>query len=140
MASKIKIYRANKSIVLRKLKKLRNELKVTVATLSDLQTERIDTRKEGRGAPFGDNIQKCVMELVGELDVPTTMVSKILKCISKWLHNKEIDQSSFPSTATANNFADIAQVLGKYQLAEQIIQSDRWDLHGMGLQGILKNY
>ncbi|KAK2160916.1 hypothetical protein LSH36_125g07039 [Paralvinella palmiformis] len=62
----------DKYVVLRKPKNLRNELKVTVATLSDLQTESIDTRKEGRGAPFGDDIQKCVMELVGELDVPTT--------------------------------------------------------------------
>ncbi|KAK2154665.1 hypothetical protein LSH36_261g02056 [Paralvinella palmiformis] len=75
------------------------------------------------------------MELVGELDVPTTMVSKILKCISKWLHNKEIDQSSFPSTATANNFADIAQVLGKYQLAEKLYKATDgiytgWDFKG----------
>ena len=104
MASKVKIYRADKSVVFRKRKNLRNELKETVATLSDLQTERIDTRKEGRGAPFGDDIQKCVMELIGELDVPTTKTSKIIKYISKWLHNKEIDWSRLPSTATANKF------------------------------------
>ena len=46
------------------------------------------------------------MELVGELDGPTTKVSKIIKCVSKWLHNKDIDQSDLPSTATANNFVD----------------------------------
>ena len=86
------------------------------------------------------------MELVGELDGPTTKVSKIIKCVSKWLHNKDIDQSDLPSTATANNFVDLAQVLGKYQLAEQIIHSDRWDLRitriymGMELHGILKKY
>ena len=72
----------------------------------------MDTRKEGRVAPFHDNIQKCVMELVRELDVPTTKVSKIIKYVSKWLHNKVIDQSDLPSTATANYFVDIAQVLG----------------------------
>lgn len=132
LATKVKIYRADKYVVLRKLQNLKNELKETAAVLLDLQSEMIDTRKEGRGAPFRENIQKCVMELVGELDVPTTKVSKIMKCVSKWLHNKDIDQSDLPSTATANNFADIAQVLGKYQLAEQIIQSDRWDLHGDG--------
>ena len=80
------------------------------------------------GAPFRDNIKMCIMQLVGELDIPTTKVSQVLQSVSKWLYDKDIDQSELPSTATANNFVDIAQVLGKYQLAEEIIESDRWDL------------
>ena len=98
----------------------------------DLQTEHIETRKESRGAPFRDNIQKCIMQLVGELDVPTTKVSQVLQSVSKWLYDKDIDKSELPSTATANNFVDIPQVLGKYQLAEELVESDRWDLHGDG--------
>ena len=70
------------------------------------------------------------MQLVGELDVPTTKVSQVLQSVSKWLYDKDIDKSELPSTATANNFVDIA--LGKYQLAEELVESDRWDLHGDG--------
>ena len=44
---------------------LKNELKENIATLLDLQPEHIETRKESRGAPFRDNIQKCIMQLVG---------------------------------------------------------------------------
>ena len=44
------------------------------------------------------------------------------------IYDKDIDKSELPSTATANNFVDIAQILGKYQLAEEIIDSDRCDL------------
>ena len=72
------------------------------------------------------------MQLVGELDVPTTKLSKVVQSVSKWLYDKDIDKSELPSTATANNYVDIAQVLGKYQLAEELVESDRWDLHGDG--------
>ena len=106
---------------------LKNELK-----LLDLQSEHIETRKESRCAPFRDNIQKCIMQLVGELDVPTTKVSQVLQSVSKWLYDKDIDKSELPSTATAKNFVDIAKVLGKYQLAEELVESDRWDLRGDG--------
>ena len=98
----------------------------------DLQSEHIHTRKESRGAPFSDNIQKCIMQLVGELDIPTTKVSQVVQSVSKWLYDKDIDKTELPSTATANNFVDIAQVLGKYQLAEELVETDRWDLHGDG--------
>ena len=96
-----------------------------------IQSEHIETRKESRGAPFRDNIQKCIMQLVGELDVPTTKVSQVLQSVSKWLYDKDMDRSELPSTATANNFVDIAEVLGKYQLAEELVESDRWELHNL---------
>ena len=110
---------------------VKNELKENIATLLDLQSEHIQTRKESRGAPFRDNIQKCIMQLVGELDVPTIKVSQVLQSISNWLYDKDIDKTELPSTATANNFVDVAQVLGKYQLAEELVESDRWDLHNL---------
>ena len=37
--------------------------------------EHIQTRKESRDAPFRDNIQKCIMQLIGELDIPTSFPS-----------------------------------------------------------------
>ena len=111
---------------------LKNGLKENIATLLDLQSEHIQTRKESRCAPFRDNIQKCIMQLVGELDVPTTNVSQVLQSVSKWLYDKDIDKSELPSTATTKNFVDIAEDLGKYQLAEELVESDRWDLHGDG--------
>ncbi len=69
---------------------LKNELKENIATLLDLQSEHIQTRKESRCAPFRDNIQKCIMQLVGELDVPTTKVSQVLQSVSKWLYDKDV--------------------------------------------------
>ena len=130
--SQILKYRTDKHFALKQITTLKNELKENVSTLLDLQSDHIETRKESRGAPFKDNIQKCVMQLVGELDIPTTKVSQVIKSVSKWLYDKDIDKSELPSTATANNFVDIAQVLGKYQLAEELVESDRWDLHGDG--------
>lgn len=64
------------------------------------------------------------MELFRELDVPTIKISKIIQCVSKWLHDKEMNKNYLPSTAAANNFVGIAQILGKCQLAVQIIQSE----------------
>ena len=125
-------YRTDKHFALKKITTLSNELKETIATLLDLQSEHIHTRKESRGAPFSDNIQKCIMQLVGELDIPTTKVSQVVQSVSKWLYDKDIDKTELPSTATANTFVDIAQVLGKYQLAEELVETDRWDLHGDG--------
>ena len=130
--SKVIKYRTDKHFALKKITTLSNELKETIATLLDLQSEHIHTRKESRGAPFSDNIQKCIMQLVGELDIPTTKVSQVVQSVSKWLYDKDIDKTELPSTATANNFVDIAQVLGKYQLAEELVETDRWDLHGDG--------
>ena len=49
---------------------------------------------------------------VGELEVPTTKVSQVLQSVSKWLYDKDINKTALPSTATVNNFEDIAQLLG----------------------------
>ena len=86
---------------------LKNELKENIATLLDLQPEHIETRKESRGVPFRDNIQKCIMQLVGELDVPTTKVSQVLQRVSKWLYDKDMDKSKLPSTATWGCLAQV---------------------------------
>ena len=76
------------------------------------------------------------MQLVCELDVPATKVSQVLQTVSKWLYDKDINKTDLPSTAIANNFEDIAQLLGKYQFAEEITQCDRWDLPGFDFTGL----
>ena len=97
----------------------------------DLQSGRTNTRKEGRGAPFEGNVEMYVWT-GWRIDVPTTKVSQVLQSVSKWLYDKDIDICELPSTATANNFVDSVQILGKYQLAEKLVESDSWDLHGDG--------
>ena len=59
--SKLKKCRADKHIGFKKLTAVKNELKESTATLLDLQSEHIETRKESRGAPFKDNLQKSAL-------------------------------------------------------------------------------
>jgi hypothetical protein len=48
--------------------------------------------------------------------------------------------SDLPSSSTAVNMMDRAQVLSKYQVAEEVLETDRWDLHSDGTSRHQKDY
>ena len=90
----------------------------------------LETRKDERGKPFLNSIEKCVMHLMGELDVPSTKCGVLIQAVSKWIHHKNIDLKDWPSPSTCITMLDRAQVLSKLQVADRLKNCNSWDLHG----------
>jgi hypothetical protein len=116
---------------LSELKSVKNELITLQADYDLTVSNRIELRREGLGRPYIDDVEKCVMKLCCELDVPTTKVGDVIGTVCKLIFNK-VDIDSLPSASTANNMVDRAHILSKLQVAEGIMESERWDLHGDG--------
>jgi aubergine-like protein len=112
-----------------KLSEVTAELESTQAELLSLQSESINTKESNR---YIENIEKCVMELCGELDVPSSKVAPVICSVSKWIYNKIIPLTDLPASSTVINIMDRAQVLSRHQVAEEILASQNWDLHGDG--------
>jgi hypothetical protein len=72
------------------------------------------------------------MHLVGECDIAATKCAEVIQSVAKWIFEKEIPPTDLPSSSTVVNMMDRAQVLAKHQVAEEILASDRWDLHSDG--------
>ena len=102
------------------------------AQLSLLKSDAIVTRTDDRGKPYTENVEKCIMHLMGECDVPSTKCSNVIQAVSKWIFQKEVPLSQLPLSSTCVNMRDCAHVLSKYQVAETIQQSERIDLHSDG--------
>ena len=112
--------------------KLKDLLLEADAQLSLLKSDAIVTRTDDRGKPYTENVEKCIMHLMGECDVPSTKFSNVIKAVSKWIFQKEVPLSQLPSSSTCVNMMDRAHVLSKYRVAETIQQSERIDLHSDG--------
>lgn len=74
------------------------------------------------------DIEKCVMELVGECEVSSQKCAKVIQATSK-LFSSEIPLCELPSSNTVIHMMDGAQVLNSFQVAEKMLSSDRWNLH-----------
>ena len=84
------------------------------------------------GHPYSFDVEKCAMELSGELDVPTNKCSKVIQTVAKWVFGKTIKITDLPSTSTVGNMLDRAQCPSKFQVAEGIVGSEMWDSHSDG--------
>ena len=62
---------------------------------------------------YSFDIEKCDMELSGELDVPTNKCSKVIQTVAKWVFGKTISLTDLSSTSTVGNMLDRAQCLSK---------------------------
>ena len=102
------------------------------AELSLLKSDTIVTRSDDRGKPYTENVEKCVMHLMGECDVPSAKCPNVIQAVSKWMFDKDIPHAHLPSSSTCINMMDHAHVLSKYQIAETINQSEHVDLHSDG--------
>ena len=131
--TKSKLYLSNCTQLRKKLKVMTNECVVLKAELGiAMSHDDFTTHTDSPGQPFVNSLEKCVMELVGELDVPTNKCSQVIQTVGKWLFDKKIPLNQLPSASTANSMVDRAHVLSKFQVAEEIISSEKWDLHGDG--------
>ena len=97
----------------------------------DVESDRLELREDTSGHPYKKSVEKCVMELCGENDIPTTKVGNVIGVVSKWIFNKNTVES-VPSASTANRMMDRAHVLSKLQVREGISESEGWTLHGDG--------
>ena len=120
---------------------LRNKAKEDNATLAELTFELEERDKETvetrTGKRFSDNIVKCVIQLVGEAEVPANRCREVIKIVCLCLFGKDIDLHDLPSERSVLRFADQGHFLAKYHLADSVSQSDRFDYH---LDGTSKDH
>ena len=98
----------------------------------DFLSDELNTREDTLGHPFKNYIELCVMELCGELDLPTSKVGPIIKSVCKWVMHKNVNIKELPSPSTVANMVDRAAVISKLQVTEQVLGSKSWDLHADG--------
>ena len=82
---------------------------------------------------------KCVIELIGECEVPGKRCRKVIECMVRHIIGVNIPQSSIPSERSSLRFADRGHVLAKYQAAEHMMNNS-WDLHTDGTSRSHKKY
>ena len=81
----------------------------------------------------------CIMQLVGENEVPAHRCGAVLKTAAR-LFGLDIPDTQLPSQRSALRFADQGQVVGKSHVAEVLSQADHWDLHVDGTSRGGKTY
>ena len=64
--------------------------------------------------------------------MPSKNVSKVIQAMSKWMFNKKLTSSDLPCPISAFNMMDRAQVLSKYQVAEEICGVEKVYFHSDG--------
>ena len=112
--------------------RLREEIVKLNVEYMDCRDEVLVTKSDKWGTPYHENIEKCVMELVGELEVSTANASPVIACVAKWVFGKDVPLADLPKSSIATTMIDRAHVLAKIQVAEEMLNSQRWDLHSDG--------
>ena len=74
----------------------------------------------------------CVMQLVGENEVPPGRCGSVIQTVAKHVLNAVVPESHLPSMRSAERFADHGHVIGKIHIAETLLESENWDLHTDG--------
>ena len=89
---------------------------------------------------FTDSVEMRSMELVGECEVSSKRVGRVIQCVSKWLFGKKVSHKELPCSSTVLNYTDRAHVLGKYHIAEAATSTERFDLHTDGTSRDQKHF
>ena len=87
--------------------------------------------KDGTTNTFLDDIVKCVVELIGEAEVPSKRCGQVIEIVSRHMFSVDIPAKDLPSERSALRFADRGHCLAKYQLAEAM-SSTRFDIYTDG--------
>ena len=132
----VNYHKAQGRDVLREIAELKRRIVELEAELLCVNSETLETKVSDYSASnrfmYTDDVEKCVMHLVGELDIATNKCTAVIQTVSKWLQHKDISLTELPSTSTVQNMLDRAQYLSKIQVAESIFNADRWTLHSDG--------
>ena len=111
---------------------LKERIKNAESELSLLKSDHIITKSDEQGSPYLNDIEKCVMHLIGECDVSSTKCAQVISAVSHWVFNKNVDVKDLPSSSTCVNIMDRAQVLSKIQVGHSILNSKSWNYHSDG--------
>ena len=74
----------------------------------------------------------CIMQLVGENEVPPGRCGSVTQTRVRHLLNSTVPEGDLPSMRSAERFADRGHVIGKLHIAEVLLQSQNWGLHTDG--------
>lgn len=113
----------------KELKALKKHCAVIDATILSVNDEELLTRD---GFQFLESIEKTTMQLMGECEVPSKNVPKVIQAVSKWVFDKNLTSADLPCPSSAVNMMDRAHILSKYQVAEEICGEDHFDFHSDG--------
>ena len=124
-----KLYLAEKNCAKTALKDCKDTCLVLDAELNVLKSDDLATKD---GQHYTEEVQKTVMELVGEKEVSSKNCCGVIQAVAHWMFGKNIPTCDLPCPNTAVNLMDKAQVLSKFQVAESIMDASAWNLHSDG--------
>ena len=110
---------------------LRKEADNSAAQLLDLQNEeKILVTKVGNR--FTDNVCRCIIQLIGEVNIPANRCSPAIACISNCLFHTYVDMKDLPSQRTNLRYTDQGHILAKYHITDAIKSAEVFDMHNDG--------
>ena len=124
-----KLYLAEKNCAKAAHKHCKDTCLALDAELHVLKSDDLTTKD---GQPYTEEVQKTVMELVGEKEVSSKNCWGVIQAVAHWMFGKNIPTCDLPFPNTAVNWMDKAQVLSKFQVAESIMDASAWNLHSNG--------
>ena len=95
------------------------------------ESPRLQTKVDGSNK-FTPDVIRCVMELIGEAEVPGTRCGRVMKIVVRHLFSQDMPLTEFPSERTALRMSDCAHALAKNQVGEALVHSKGYDLHSDG--------
>ena len=113
----------------------KEELKISANRNQELEAELLYMKDTAKLTTRYDNnqftmeVEKCVMQLATECEVSAQKCGRVIQAVSKNIFNVDIMEKDLPSENTVINMVDRAHVLAKYQVAEEMSESEQWDYH-----------
>ena len=112
-----------------KFKCLKKEMSEESSIRDDTESPRLQTKVDGSNKFTPDGIRCCVMELIGEAEVPGTRCGRVMKIVVRHLFSQDMPLKEFPSERRALRMSDCAHALAKNQVGEALVHSKGYDLH-----------
>ncbi|XP_064636439.1 uncharacterized protein LOC135493239 isoform X1 [Lineus longissimus] len=124
-------FRSNKSTLKAEITKLKSECDAYIIKIEDLEAIAGSNRKlvTKSGTVYSNEIVKCIIQLIGEVNIPAGRCAPAIKCIANCLFDCKVEMKDLPSIRTTGRFADRGHVLAKYHVTDSILQNDRYDMH-----------
>ena len=124
-----KLYLAEKNCAKAALKHCKDTCLALDAELHVLKSDDLATKD---GQQYTEEVQKTVLEMVGEKEVSSKNCCGVIQAVAHWMFGKNILACDLLCPNTAVNLMDKAHVLSKFQVAASIMDASAWKLHSDG--------
>ena len=88
---------------------------------------------------FTEPVVMCVMELMGECEVPARRCSPVIQTVARRLFQTDLPDNMLPSKTSNLRFADQTHAVAKMHVAEELA-TKKFDLHADGTSRSTKKY